>query len=72
MANISEEVNLVVGKLMKYNNKNNLSWTKVYKEVLKELNIEDKNQSLLASTVKELTNLGYDIIGKPFKLEKFR
>ncbi len=72
MKDYSKEVKLIVDHLINYDNKKKLSWTKVYKEVLKELNIEDKSQNILASTVKELTNLGYDIIGDPFKLERFR
>ena len=55
MTDLSKKVSMVVEHLIRYDNKKKLSWTNVYKEVLKEL-----------------TNLGYDIIGDPFKLEKFR
>ena len=67
-----KKVSMVVEHLIRYDNKKKLSWTNVYKEVLKELNLKDDDQNILVKTVKELTNLGYDIIGDPFKLEKFR
>lgn len=71
---ITKEVKRIVDYLELYNNKDNLSWMKVYKEVLNELNIEKKiiSNLLLSSTVKELSNRGYDIIDDPFKLEKYR
>ena len=66
-----EEVKIIIDNLLQYDNKDNLSWTKVYKEVVKKLNINDNNL-LLANVVKEITNRGYDIIGEPFRLEKFK
>lgn len=68
---IKDEVTKIVDSLLQYNNKENLSWTGVYKKIIKELKVEDSNL-LLSSTVKELTNRGYDIIGEPFKLEKYK
>lgn len=68
---IKGEVTRIVDYLLEYDNKDNLSWTEIYKKILKELNIEDNNL-LLSCTVKELTNRGYDIIGEPFKLERFK
>lgn len=70
---ILEEVNKITETLISYNNKNNLSWMKVYKEVLKNLNIEDKykDHRLLSNVVTKITILGYDIIDNPFKLEKY-
>ena len=66
-----EKVNKIVNNLIKYNNENNLSWTKAYKEVIKDLKIDNSNH-LLSSVVKELTKQGYNIIGEPFKLEKYK
>ncbi len=64
----------IINKIINYNNINNLSWTSVYKEVLKELklNKEINNQELLHRIVKELTILGYDINPIPFKLDKYK
>ena len=72
--NKEKNIDIIIEAILKYDNKNNLSWTMVYKEVLKKLNIKNEinNQLLLASVVKKITNLGYDIIGEPFKLEKFK
>ena len=64
----------IINKIINYDNKNNLSWTSVQKEVLIELKLEKEinNHELLHSIVKELTNLGYDITSIPFKLDKFK
>ena len=60
--------------IIKFDNKENLSWTGVYKKVLKEVNMEDKikDNILLLNTVKEITKRGYDIVIEPFKLEKYK
>lgn len=70
---ILEEVNKITEALLSYNNTKNLSWMKVYKEVLKILNIENKykDHRLLSNVVTKITILGYDIIDNPFKLEKY-
>ena len=68
---VEEEVSAIVDHLLEYDNKDKLSWTNVYKKVLNELNIEDSNL-LLSSSVKEITNRGYDIIAEPFRLERFK
>lgn len=70
---ILEEVNKITKALLSYNNTKNLSWMKVYKEVLKILNIENKykDHRLLSNVVTKITILGYDIIDNPFKLEKY-
>ena len=74
MENITKEVNQIVEAILKFDNKENLSWTRAYKKVLKEIGMEDKmsDNFLLSSTVKEITKRGYDIIGEPFKLEKYK
>lgn len=71
---ISREVKEIVDYLEKYNNKDNLSWMKVYKKILRDLSINKEviNNLLLSSTVKELSNRGYNIIDEPFKLERYR
>jgi len=68
-----EVVNKITEELISYNNKKNLSWMKVYKEVLKKLNLEDRynDHRLLSNVVTKITVLGYDIIDNPFKLEKY-
>lgn len=68
---VKEEVKKIVDYLITYETKENLSWTETYKKVLKELGIKDSNL-LLSSTVKEITNRGYDIIADPFGLERFK
>ena len=68
---MTNQINIVVDTLIKYDNKNNLSWMKVYKEILEGLNIPDTNE-LLLNVVKEITKRGYDITDAPFKLEKFK
>ena len=64
----------IINKIINYDNKNNLSWTSVYKEVLKDLKLDKEinNHELLHSIVKELTTLGYDITPIPFKLDKYK
>ena len=64
----------IINKIINYDNKNNLSWTSVYKEVLKDLKLDKEinTHDLLHSIVKELTNLGYDIEPIPFKLNKYK
>jgi len=70
---IIEEVNKITEELMNYKNNKKLSWMKVYKEVLKKLNLENKinDHRLLSNVVTKITRLGYDISDKPFKLDKF-
>lgn len=70
---ILKEVNKITEVLISYNNKNNLSWMKVYKKVLQKLNLEEKQKDhrLLSNVVTKITILGYDIIDNPFKLEKY-
>lgn len=66
-------MNQIVDKIISFDNKDELTWIEVYRQVLKSLNINKINDdSLLIDTVKELTRLGYDIYDKPFRLEKYR
>lgn len=64
----------IIDMLINYHNKNNLSWLKVYEDVLKKLNLEDRinDTKLLNSIIKLISKKGYDIIPNPFKLEKYR
>lgn len=66
------DINKIVDLLVKYQNKDNLTWTQVYKNIVKKLNLDIKDNKLLSSTIKEITNRGYDIIGEPFQLEKYK
>lgn len=72
--NITEEVNLIVDTIITFDNKEELSWMGTYKKILKELNMEDKvnDNYLLSGVVKEITKRGYDIVDKPFSLEKYK
>lgn len=70
---IINEVNKITNKLIVYKNNKKLSWIEVYKDILKELNLEDKinNHKLLSNVVTKITRLGYDIQDNPFKLDKY-
>lgn len=70
---IIDDVNMVVDELLVYNNDSNLSWIRVYKDVLSKLNMDNKkeNVKLLTNVVTKITRLGYDIMDNPFKLERF-
>ena len=68
---LKEDVKLILDYLIVYDNKKKLSWTEVYREVITKLRMDNSN-SLLSNVVKELSNRGYDIIGEPFKLERYR
>lgn len=66
-------VNQITEEILMYNNKDNLSWTTCYKNILKKLKLNDKlnDTKLLSYVVKKLTLLGYDIEAIPFKLTKY-
>jgi len=70
---IIEDVNKIVNELLLYKNDNNLSWIRAYKDILSKLNMDNKKEDvkLLTNVVTKITRLGYDIMDKPFKLEKF-
>ena len=68
---IKDDVTKIVDYLLNHDNNENLSWTKYYKKVLKELGIKESDR-LLSNTVREITKRGYDIIPEPFNLEKFK
>lgn len=70
---LTEDINKITKEIINYNNKNNLSWTTSYKEILTKLNMKDKlnDHKLLSYVITNLTKLGYDIEGIPFKLVKY-
>lgn len=68
---LKEDVKLIVDYLIVYDNKKKLSWTEAYREAIAKLRMNNSN-NLLSNVVKELSNRGYDIIGEPFKLERYR
>ena len=70
---ILNDVNKITNELIKYQNPKKLSWNKSYKEVLKKLNMHDKEYDpiLLTNVVTQITRLGYDIEDNPFKLTKY-
>ena len=77
MRQIPEEyiniVNNIINEILIFDNTKNLSWTKVYEEILKKLNLINykENYYLLNYVITKLTILGYDIEPLPFKLNKY-
>ena len=71
---MNKNINLVVNTLIKYDNKDNLSWMMVYKSILKELNFDNmiSNSIFLRDVVKKISRDGYDIYDNPFKLVKYK
>lgn len=70
---ILNDVEKITDEVIKYNNKDNLSWTGVFKEVLKNLNMNNRKDKdiLLTNVVTMITSLGYDIEPIPFELKKY-
>lgn len=71
---MNKNINLVVNTLIKYDNKDNLSWMMVYKSILKELNFDNmiSNSIFLRDVVKKISRDGYDIYDNPFKLVRYK
>lgn len=71
---MNKNINLVVDTLIKYDNKDNLSWMMVYKSILKELNLDNmiSNSIFLRDVVKKISREGYDIYDNPFKLVRYK
>ena len=71
---MNKNINLVVNTLIKYDNKDNLSWMMVYKSILKELNLDNmiSNSIFLRDVVKKISREGYDIYDNPFKLVRYK
>lgn len=74
MKNLEKDVDLVTQKLVEYKNTNKLSWSGVYRDVLKSLGMEERFDEidLLKGVVKKISWDGYDIIDNPFKLKRFK
>ena len=68
---MDKEVQELVTELINYDSKEDLSWLQVLKNLLKERNLE-YNDEILKKVTKEITKAGYDIITKPFKLERYK
>ena len=71
---MNKNINIVVNTLIKYDNKDNLSWMMVYKSILKELNLDNmiSNSIFLRDVVKKISRDGYDIYDNPFKLVRYK
>ena len=71
---MNKNINLVVDTLIKYDNKDNLSWMMVYKSILKELNLDNmiSNSIFLRDVVKKISREGYDIYDNHFKLVRYK
>ena len=70
---IVDIVNKITDELVVYKNEKGLSWTSAYKDVLDTLDMGDKKNDdrILTNVVTKITQLGYDIEDKPFKLNRF-
>jgi len=68
------KIDKIKEEIIKYKNDKQLSWMKVYKEILLKLNYKEElhNDLLLIQVVKKITRLGYDIDAIPFKLTKYK
>jgi len=68
------KIDKITEEIIKYKNDKQLSWMKVYKEILLKLNYKEElhNDLLLIQVVKKITRLGYDIDAIPFKLTKYK
>lgn len=69
-----EVVDKITEEVIKYENKDNLTWTSAYKDILRKLNMEKEinDDKLLIYVVRRITQRGFDIIPFPFKLKSFR
>lgn len=68
---MKNKINDVVNDLINYENKDKLSWISVLKIVLRKRGLE-YNDNNLNMVIKEITNMGYDIVIMPFELKKYR
>ena len=70
---ILNDVEKITNEIVKHENKNNLSWTGVFNDVLIKLNMNNRDDKdiLLTNVVTMITRLGYDIEAIPFKLKKY-
>ena len=70
---IINDVEIITNEVVKYNNKDNLSWMEVYNDVLTKLNMNNRDDKdiLLTNVVTMITRLGYDIEAIPFELKKY-
>lgn len=70
---ILSDVEKITNELIKYDNKDNLSWMKVYNDILSKLNMNNRKDkdTLLTNVVTMITRYGYDIEITPFKLKKY-
>jgi len=68
------KIDKITEEIIKYKNDKQLSWMKVYKEIISKLNYKEElhNDLLLIQVVKKITRLGYDIDAIPFKLTKYK
>lgn len=69
-----ETVKEITDNLINYKNTKNLSWSKVYNNVLKKLNLEKEieNNMLKIYVIREISTRGYDLNTNPFSLEKYK
>ncbi len=71
---IFDEVNEVTHAIIDYKNPNKLTWAKAYDDILIQMGKEDqlKNYRLLTFVVRRISELGYDIYDKPFRMKRYR
>ena len=69
---MDNKIDLVVNDLISYSNVKKLSWMKVYKDIINKYDISYDDNIFLHNVIREISIRGYDIIDKPFKLEKYK
>ena len=71
---MEKDIALIVERLINYKNSKELSWCGAYRDVLESLGMEDRYDEikLLNGVVSKISSDGYDIVDKPFKLERYR
>lgn len=71
---MEKDIALIVQKLVDYKNSGKLSWCGAYRDVLESLGMEDRYDDikLLNGVVSKISSDGYDIVDRPFRLERYR
>ncbi len=71
---MEKDIALIVERLVNYKNSKKLSWCGAYRDVLESLGMENRYDEikLLNGVVSKISEDGYDIIDKPFRLERYR
>lgn len=68
---MDKEVQELVTELINYDNKEDLSWLQVLKNLLKERNLE-YNDEILKKVTKEITKAGYEHYNQTIQVRKIQ